>query len=271
MAARDKRKRTVNILVIGKPLNSLLEIISKSKLLDKIYTAGFEPLETVPNIEYTDFHDLINKTKILQIDIAITTDKELIESGIVDIFRENRLNIIASNKKWVNLESQRLAAKKLMDYYSINNPPVIKAPLTFPIVIKSNDITQIASTMHELIEKREALSGMQIFLEDYLDGKTCETLFLWDGKNLLSFPVQDFTEVQADRFELLKTKLNFMLSDEKADFTGFFTTKLIWVKNDWYVLDFIMRLTEKSALSNIKTDFLYLLNAAIYQKLYEIR
>ena len=259
----------MNILLIGKPL--ILEPILKSKLLDKIYTAGFEPIDGIPNIEFENFEDLAHKAKALKIDIALSFDKNLIQAGIADILKKHLINIIAVNQKWFNLESQRLAAKQLMDYYSINNPPVIKAPLAFPIVIKSNETTQIANTMQELITLRENLSGKQVFLEDYLKGEIFESLFLWDGKNLLSFPPENFTEVQEDRFKLLETKLNFMLSDEQADFTGFFSVKLIWANNDWYVLDYKMRLTEKPALNNIKTDFLYLLDAAIYQKLHEIK
>lgn len=261
----------MNILLIGKHFENLLQAVSNSKQADKIFSAGFEPVNNIPNIEYSDFNDLVKKTKALQIDISITCEKELIQNGIADFFKKNGLNIIAVNKKWFNLESNRLAAKQLLDYYSINNPAVIKAPLTFPIVIKGNEKTLIASTMQDLIEKMEILSDSKTFLEEFLDGEIIETSFLWDGKTLFNFASPEKNEVQKDRFELLKTKLGFMLSDEKADFTGFFTIKLIWAKNDWYVLDFVMRLTEKSALSEIKTDFLFLLNAAIYQKLYEIR
>ena len=67
-----------------------------------------------------------------------------------------------------------------------------------------------------------------------------------------------------------KTKLNFMLADEKADFVGFFTTKLLWAKNDWFVLDYIMHANELISCELIKNDFLYLLNAALYQKLNEL-
>lgn len=59
-----------------------------------------------------------------------------------------------------------------------------------------------------------------------------------------------------------------MLSDEKADFVGFFTSKLLWTKNDWYLLEYKMRL-DKNA--QIKGDLLYILNSALYQKLNEIQ
>jgi phosphoribosylamine-glycine ligase len=61
-----------------------------------------------------------------------------------------------------------------------------------------------------------------------------------------------------------------MLSDEKADFVGFFVSNLIWAKNDWYVLSFQMRLNEDSDLSVFKKDLVYLFNSAIYCKLNEI-
>ena len=61
-----------------------------------------------------------------------------------------------------------------------------------------------------------------------------------------------------------------MFSDEKADFIGFFTTKLFWSKNDWHVLEYNMHLNEHASINNINKDFLYLINMALYQRLNEI-
>lgn len=122
--------------------------------------------------------------------------------------------------------------------------------------------------MQDLVNKMETLKGEKTFLEEYLEGEIYSLTSLWDGKNLLSFPIENLTEVQQDRLELYKTKLNFMLSDEKADFAGFFTSKLLWTKNDWYLLEYKMRL-DKNA--QIKGDLLYILNSALYQKLNEIQ
>jgi phosphoribosylamine-glycine ligase len=109
------------------------------------------------------------------------------------------------------------------------------------------------------------------FLEEYLKGDLKELMAFWDGKNLIHFDKKEgLTEVQADRLELLKTKMAFMFSDEKADFVGFFNTKLVWSKNDWYVLDFVMHIDESFNLELLDKDFLYILNSAIYQKLNEI-
>ena len=264
----------MNILILGtgKVEQKIINLCLKSKLLDHLYTASSEPLEDIPNVEYSDYNDLSKKAKLLQTDIILLADKKYIEDGCVEIFKKKLLNIISVNKKWFNLESSRLVAKQLMNHYSINNPNVILAPLSFPVVIKTNkpNATKIAHSMQELVEIRENLIG-ETFLEEYFKGDVICLLSLWDGKNLVHFDsTYTFTEVQQDRLDLYKTKLNFMLSDENADFIGFFSSKLIWSKNDWYVLEYNMHLDNLCNLISIEHDFLYLLNSAIYQKLNEI-
>lgn len=266
----------MNILILGtgKIEQSLIKLCQKSRLLDKIYTASNEPLDDIANIEYNDFDELCRKAKALQIDLTLVADKFFIQEGIVEFFKSRMLNIISVNKKWFNLESSRLIAKQLINHYSINNPDIIKAPMAFPIVLRTEDSTSahIVHSMQELIEIRETLQDKTVFLEDYLDGEILYLTSLWDGKSVIHFPTNvELTEVQVDRLDLYKTKLSFMLSDENADFTGFFTTKLIWAKNDWYVLDYIMHIDRNANLENMQQDFLYLLNAVIYQKLNEIR
>ena len=201
-------------------------------------------------------------------------DKVFIQDGLVEILKKNLINVISVNQKWLNLETSRLVAKQLMNHYSINNPEVIKAPMYFPVIIKTNvpNKTKIVYSMQELIEVKGALIDSTTYLEEYYQGEVCHLLSLWDGKNLLCFDKHfKLGEVQQDRLDLYKTKLNFMLSDENADFIGFFVTKLIWSKKDWHVLDFTMRINEYIDLNSIDKDFLYILNSAIYQKLNEIK
>lgn len=266
----------MNILILGTSETEqiLINLCLKSKHLDHIYTASKKTINKIPNIEYSSYEELTHKAKSLHIDIVLVSDKNLIEDGIVEFFRKKMLNIISVNKKWINLENSKLIAKQLLNHYSINQPELIKAPLAFPIVIKTDKpiTTKIAYSMQELIEIKQELAGETVFLEDYLNGEVFYLLSLWDGRNLIHFPLtKELTEVQIDRLDLYKTKLNFLLSDESADFIGFFTTKLIWAKNDWYVLEYIMHLDEKPDFNLIKPDFLYILNSAIYQKLNEIK
>ena len=268
----------MNILIIdtGDAEQQLIKLCLKSKLLDNIYTASNEPLEDIPNIEYSDYDDLCKKAKDLYIDIAITVNIEHIKNNIAEIFHKNLINIICSDKKWSNLETSRLVAKQLVNHYTINTPQILKIPATFPVVIKSDSlkIKKIAHTMQELIGIKEKIAKETLFIEEYLKGEEYSLISMWDGKSLLHFDtIPNMTEVQEDRLNLYKTKLTFMFSDEKASFKGFIVSKLIWAKNDWYVLSYRMtpNVSEiKEILNYSNKDFLYILNAIIYQKLNEI-
>ena len=218
----------MNVLIIDTNLiaKQIINLCLKSKFLDKIYTASNNPLENIPNIEYKDLNELIWKAKALKIDLALVTDKNLIELGISELFKKNMINLLSANKKWFNLEKSRLAAKQLMDYYSINHPKTIKAPISFPIVIKTNkpELTKITNTMKDLVEIKEKYANKDTFIEEFLNGEVHYLLSLWDGKNLLKIPPnKELTEVQQDRLNFLNTKLGVMLSEENADFVGFIT------------------------------------------------
>ena len=261
----------MNILIIGKAYDNLIEAIRKSKLADKICVASMKPYGDLPNIVYNNFDELAAKASAVQADVAINTDKILIDMGLVEEFKKSRVPLFSVNKKWLNLETSRFASKELMNHYKINNPQFIKVPMEFPVVIKTDfeNNAYIVNNMEELVSKMEKLDGKRKFLEEYLTGDRFDLLTLWDGKNIFYFNTpQNMTEVQADRLDLMKTKLNFMFSDEKADFLGFFTVRLIWAKNDWHVRKFIMGLDKNSDFGD--NDLLYVLNSAIYQKLNEI-
>lgn len=264
----------MNILIIGtgKVEKALIELCLKSKNLSHLYTASNEPIENIPNIEYTSLEDLIYKAKAIQADAILFADKTLINESFIEICKKNKLNIFSVNKKWLNLETSRLIAKQLMQHYSINTPSVLRIPTVFPVVLRtvSSNNVYIAKSMKDLVQKKEELAEKDVFIEEYLDGDIYEMISLWDGKNLLSFPMKNLTEVQIDRLDIYNTKLNFMLSDEKADFMGFFTSRLLWSKNDWYVLEYKMGFDNDTNFECINQDFLKLLNYAIYQKLNEI-
>lgn len=262
----------LNILVIGDCSEKFCELIRASILVNKIYTASKNPLRSIANIEFQNINELVEKSKLLNIDIAILFDKNMINDGILEVFKKNRINLISVNKKWFNLETSRLIAKQLVTYYSINTPQILKVPVSFPLVIKTDSpkITYIATSMEDLICQREKLSNERFFLEEYCDGDIIECLSAWDGKTSLLFEPNNLTEVQIDRLNLYRTKLNFLLSDENADFIGFFVSKLMWYKNDWYFVEFKMGIDEVLLLNSIKKDLVYIINAAIYQKLHEI-
>lgn len=262
----------MNILVIGNPSPDLVKLIKKSKYTEKIYTASNRDETDFPNIEYKDFNELIKKAQALKIDIAINTDESLIIKGITKTFSNSRINLISVNSKWLKLETSRLSAKKLLEYYKINTPHRIAVPLEFPVHIKTDfpNYDIIAGSTQELVSYMEKLEGQETFFEECVEGNSFKLYSVWDKKNIKYFYLNNsLTEVQNDRLDLLKTKLNFMFSDENADFIGIFATHLVWYKNDWHVTDFDMTATIPENCLNGE-DFIYILNSAIYQKLGEI-
>ena len=161
----------MNILILGTGIveQRLINLCLKSKHLHRIYTASSSALDEIPNVEFLNYQDLIQKAKALKIDIVLVVDKKYIQDGIVDIFRKNFLNVISVNQKWFNLESSRLVSKQLLNYYDINNPTVLKAPITFPVVIKTDKphLLKIAYSMQELVNIKEEFNQEKIFLEDF--------------------------------------------------------------------------------------------------------
>lgn len=261
----------MNILIIGKPSANLITLLKQSKYAGKIYTASNKDFSEFPNIEYRNFDELIKKSLALKIDIALNIDKTLIPMGIAEVFEKSRINLISVNKKWFNLEATRLSTKKLLNHYKINTPQLISVPVDFPVMIKTDvpGIDYKATSTQEVISAMQKLEGEKIFFEEVAEGETLDLYTVWDKSNVKYLcKEKDLTEVQKDRLDLMKTKLNFMFSDEKVGFIGFFGIKLVWHKNDWYVNSFDM-CTEipPDCLGNM--DFLYLINSAIYQKLGE--
>lgn len=144
-----------------------------------------------------------------------------------------------------------------------------------------------------------------VLAEEFLQGEELSLMSLWDGENLLHFaPARDFkklsgakdapntggmgaycpvklTRIQEKKLgnykQQLKKALLYENTDfvgEKANFVGFIYSGLIWAKNDWYVLEYNVRLGDpetQAILTHLKTDFLEVLQSALEQKLDEVK
>lgn len=269
----------MNIIILGENSQSLYDLCKKSKSATQVYIATQNIPKDNATIQYDNIQDLILLCQKLQIDIVISTLKNINYDDLIKDFTSNKINLISVNEKWKKLETSSSIAKKLMKYYSVNHPSTIKIPSKFPVVIKTDNCINpekfITTSMEELIAKIKQISkqstAQTFYIEEYLEGEEYTMLSLWDTKSFLHFPIhKPLTEVQEERLDLLKTKLNFMFSDEKANFTGFIVTKLIWTKNDWYVTGFTTNINSQDlepVLENIQTDFVQILISAIYQHL----
>ena len=262
----------MNILFIGNCDEYFCELVANSKYCKRFYVAFSSPSQKYANIGFESVKDLAIKAQALEIDVAILFDKDFLSENIIEEFKSYKVNLLTVNKKWLNLQTNPLAAKQLLNHYNIATAKVLKAPVEFPVKLVLEESLQeiVVNSLQDLIAEIKEYQDLRYHLEEVLVGENLAVLSLWDGKNLWYNQLEtQLTEVQKDRLDVLKAKLLFMFTDEKADFVSFFVTNVVWANNDWIVLGFEMGLP-KTQVSISQVDFLYLLNSAIYQKLNEI-
>lgn len=260
--------QSLNILIAGSGESAAL--IQESKLLNKLYVTAEIEIPGAVNITYNTFEELAVKCKSLHIDIVVVDNENLLFAGIVDKLKKYRINCIGVNEKWAQIAYSGLSTKKILNRYEINNPLVLTFPKSFPLVLKVGRTNRIADSMQELIKIRQteipSEFANEIFLEEYIAGESYTYFSLFDGKNLLSLPAGELRLEQKNALEDYHNKLATLLVAEKADFVGFFNTKLVWANSKWYVIDFSLGLPDEIP----DKDILYILINAIYQKLNEI-
>ncbi|MDD3436734.1 MAG: phosphoribosylamine--glycine ligase [Candidatus Gastranaerophilales bacterium] len=181
--------------------------------------------------------------------------------------------------------------------------------IKFPVAIKANGLCKGKGVVIAYDEKiaqetiKECLNGKfgeaskTILIEEFLQGEELSLISLWDGKSLLYFPpARDFkklnssvdapntggmgafcpvalTQEQEEKLGKYKQQLQNALKSEKADFVGFIYSGLIWAKEDWYVLEYNVRLGDpetQAILTHLKTDFLFILKSALNKNLDKI-
>lgn len=76
------------------------------------------------------------------------------------------------------------------------------------------------------------------------------------------FVLLKLTGLQQQKLDIYLQKLEKALIAEGADFNGFIYSGLIWSREDWYVLEYNVRLGDpecQAILTNLKNDFLDIL------------
>ena len=263
------RLHSLNVLIAGK--GELIPLIRSSKLLNNLYVTSEEDVEGAESIRFNTFKELAIKCKSLQIDIVIVENEMWILQGIADVLRKNFVNCIAPVSRWAEITISNKQAKELLDKYNVANPSVLSFPNCFPVNLRADKICMTANSMKELIKFRQELNTYPdeiiktAFLEECIEGMKVSLTSLFDGRNLISFPVQDLTDTQQLKLDEYSRKLEYMFNSEKAEFIGFISSELIWSGNEWYNQGFGLKFPKPDI------DILYILVSAIYQKLNEIK
>ncbi len=233
---------------------------------------------------------------------------EFLKAGIKCIGVNKYWSQLESSKYFAKLFMQKhnikTAKYKLVDSVTdiLSVPVVLKADglckgKGVSVVFEREKANKILA---ELLAGKFGDASGQVLIEEYLLGDELSLISLWDGKHLLSFlPARDFkrksseldslntggmgaytpvklSDVQLQKLKVYENSLKKALQEENANFVGFIYSGLIWHEDDFYVLEYNVRMGDPEAqalLTHMDSDLGELFYFALEKRLdeYEFR
>lgn len=269
--------QSLNVLLVNSQKSKNLKYIMNSKYLNKLYVTSEEEIEGAVQIKFNTFKELAQKCRALQIDIVLVEEEKWVLEGISNVMKRSYVNCFAAPSEWTELSLSHNYARKLLEEYEINVPPIINLPLEFPVLVKGDGVLHKANSMQEIISIKEKVYNTSgeiskgIFLEKYLKGEKCKVISLFDGKHLLTFPHEKISNKLLNKYS---KKLETMLLCEKARFLGFINSDIVEENGILYNTGFSFEFSMPDFdmwQSAYPKDILYICLSAIYQKLNEVK
>ncbi len=224
-------------------------------------------------------------------DLIIFGPEQPICDGLVDYYSSKGIKCIGVSKKFSRLESSKIFAKRFMVNHGIKCAKLLPVEYDiFPQVVKSDGLCKGkgVKVVYSQAEKDEFTRKIPkpYFIEEYLAGDEISVMSYFNGQKLINFcPARDFkrltsdikspntggmgaycpvdlSDVQLKKLNIYLNLLQNALIDEGADFTGFIYSGLIWARDDWYVLEYNVRLGDpecQAILNYLDNDFLSIL------------
>lgn len=269
--------QSLNVLIVSTKKSKYIEQIFGSKYLNKLYVTSEEEVEGAVQLKFNTFKELAQKCRTLQVDIVLVEEEKWVLEGIANTMKQNYINCFAATSDVTKLGLSHSYARKLLEEYEINVPPIITLPLEFPVLVKGDGVLKKAYSMQEIISIKEKVYSTSgeiskgIFLEKYLNGIKYKVISLFDGKHLLTFPHEGVSRKLLNSYS---KKLEALLKGEGAKFIGFINSEVVEengiLYNTGFSFDFSMPDFDMWQTSYPK-DILYACLSAVYQKLDEIQ
>ena len=205
----------MKVLVIGSGgrEHALCWKISQSHLVHKMFCApgnsGIGKIASNIDISPTNLNDLMNFVKNEAIDLTVVGPEAPLVAGIVDLFREQGLQIFGPDKKSSQLEGSKVFAKSFLRKYGIptasfksfEDPSAAIGYLKtteFPVVVKADGLAAgkgaVTCFSHEesvktvksmMVEKIFGEAGKKVIIEEFLTGFESSVMAILDGKSIL--------------------------------------------------------------------------------------
>lgn len=205
----------MNILIIG---SGGREFAIGARLKQNAHKLFFSPgngaTTTIgENIKAKNYYELAKFAKDNKIDLTIVGPENALSDGIVDIFRENSLNIFGPSKEAARLESSKTFMKEFLAKNGIRTAKFINTDnyeeackfidtLRGRVVIKADGLCAgkgviVASGVDEakqaafdmLHQNSFGEAGKKIVVEEFLDGFELSFFAICDGDNFVTLPV----------------------------------------------------------------------------------
>jgi len=169
------------------------------------------------NVYESDIVELRNFALQKKIDLTIVGPEAPLVEGLVDDFKNHNLLVFGPRKKTAELEGSKAFSKKFMQTNGIKTAKAVVFDAyndaleyvekqQYPIVIKASglaggkgvvicdDLDEAKSTIHSfMIERIHGDAGIQLVIEEYLDGFEASVIAFSNGKDLFPcIPVKDY-------------------------------------------------------------------------------
>lgn len=316
----------VMIIGSGGREHALAWKIAENPKVSRIYCApgnGGTALEhKCENIDITDIKALISFAKAESIDLTIVGPEEPLTNGIVDEFKKENLNIFGPDKRAAMLEGSKIFSKNFMKKYGVKTAEYecfkdVKEALNYinfceyPVVIKADGLAAgkgvvICSTREEAVKAIEDFmisdifkgAGLEIVIEEYLEGVEASILSITDGSTILPFlsakdhkqiyendmgpntggmgviapnPYVDDEVMKSFNEDILLPTLRGIQS-EGMDYKGIIFFGIMICRKGVYLLEYNVRMGDpetQAVLSLMESDFLELMLSSLSESLHD--
>lgn len=163
------------------------------------------------NVSLNSLEEIRDFAKQKNINLTFVGPEDELSRGIVDLFKEDGLNIFGPDKKSAQLEASKAFAKDFMAKYGVKTAgyKTFRAPMLaieylesqeFPVVVKASglaagkgviicqDFEEAKKAVLDIMEdKTFGDAGSEVVIEEYLEGFEASILSFFNGKEIVPF------------------------------------------------------------------------------------
>ena len=203
----------VGIIGSGGREHAICQSIKKSSKIEKIYcfpgNAGTSGLAENIEIDISDFNKIKEFSILNKINLIIVGPEKPLVDGIVDFFKDTKIDVFGPDKISSQLEGSKIFTKKICEEYKIptakfgifensNKAVVFLDKARFPLVVKADGLASgkgvyICEDKNSAdISIKEIFNGKfgvakNVLIEEFLVGEEMSYFIITDGKEIKSF------------------------------------------------------------------------------------